>query len=196
MKTTLNAIRKHSPCTEGWTKLLTYLGKTKADDDQLDLLTILESNGLSDALWCLRAVQGYDKEKRLFAVFCAKQVQHLMTDERSYEAIEVAEKYANGLATEKELEKAYEAARAAADAAACATYAAYAAACAAAYAAADAADAAYAADAADAAADAADAAACAAAYVAYAAYEAADAADAAYAAARAAQEAEFRRIFS
>ena len=32
MKTTLNKIRKHSPCSSGWTTLLTNLGKTKADD--------------------------------------------------------------------------------------------------------------------------------------------------------------------
>lgn len=54
--TTLNALRAHSPCWSGWTKLLTHLGKTKADDEPLPLLTILESNGLDDALWCLRAL--------------------------------------------------------------------------------------------------------------------------------------------
>lgn len=54
--TTLNAIRKHQPCKEGWEQLLEYLGKIKADDEPLDLLTILDSNGLDDALWCLRAL--------------------------------------------------------------------------------------------------------------------------------------------
>ena len=52
MKTTLNKIRKHSPCADGWQKLLTSLGKTKADDEPLSLLTILDSNGLDDAIWC------------------------------------------------------------------------------------------------------------------------------------------------
>ena len=33
MKTTLNEICKHEPCTNVWKKLLTYLGKTKADDE-------------------------------------------------------------------------------------------------------------------------------------------------------------------
>jgi len=49
--TTLNEIREHSPCKEGWEKLLAHLGKTKADAEPLHLLTVLESNGLDDALW-------------------------------------------------------------------------------------------------------------------------------------------------
>ena len=53
--TTLNEIREHSPCRDGWEKLLAHLGKTKADDEPLELLTILESNGLDDALTIIDA---------------------------------------------------------------------------------------------------------------------------------------------
>ena len=106
MKTTLNKIREYSPCAYGWQKLLAYLGKTKADDEPLDIITILDSNGLDDALWCLRAVEGHHKEIRLFAVWCARQVQHLMKDQRSLDALDVAERYANGEATKEELEDA------------------------------------------------------------------------------------------
>ena len=66
--TTLNKIRKHSPCADGWEKLLKSLGKNKADDEPLSLMTVLESNGLEDALWCLRACDGIDREARLYAV--------------------------------------------------------------------------------------------------------------------------------
>ena len=114
MKTTLNAIRKHSPCADGWEKLLTYLGKTKADDEPLAITTIIDSNGLDDAIWCLQAVEGYDKEIRLYAVWCARQVQHLLTDQRSLDALDVAERYANGDATDAELTAARDAAWAAA----------------------------------------------------------------------------------
>jgi hypothetical protein len=55
-----------------------------------------------------------DKELRLFAVFCARSVQHLITDERSVNAINVAERHANGEATDQELAAAWDAARAAA----------------------------------------------------------------------------------
>ena len=76
-KVTLNRIRAHSPCESGWVKLLNHLGKTRADDKQLSLLTVLESNGLDDALWCLRAVDGHEKEIRRFACDCALDVIHL-----------------------------------------------------------------------------------------------------------------------
>jgi hypothetical protein len=101
--TTLNAIREHDPCTDGWKKLLARLGKTKADDEPLSLLTILDSNGLDDALWCLRAMPKHDKHWRLYAVWCARQVQHLMTDARSVTALDVAERHAHGKATDAEL---------------------------------------------------------------------------------------------
>ena len=119
MKTTLNAIREHAPCAEGWKKLLTYLGKTAADDEPLSLLTILDSNGLDDALWALRAVEGYDREIRLYAVWCARRVEHLLTDQRSRDTLEVAERFARGRATREELAAAWAAAAAAARDAAC-----------------------------------------------------------------------------
>ncbi len=103
MKTTLNKIRSHSPCEDGWKKLLKHLGKTAPDDEPLSLLTVLESNGWDDTLWCFRAVEGFDREIRLFAVFCARRVQHLMQDPRSIAALDTAERFANGLATAEEL---------------------------------------------------------------------------------------------
>ncbi len=114
MQTTLNAIRSHSPCESGWTKLLAYLRKTKADDEPISLIEIIKSNGLDEALWCLQAVDGHDKEIRLYAVWCARQVQHLMPDKRSLAALDVSEAFANGKVTEKELAAARAAARAAA----------------------------------------------------------------------------------
>jgi hypothetical protein len=118
MKTTLNKIRSHSPCADGWKKLLSNLGKTQADDEPLAITTILDSNGLGDALWCLRAVDGYQSEMRLYAVDCARSIQHLMKDQRSIDAIDVAERHAYGNATDSELDAAWAAARDAAWAAA------------------------------------------------------------------------------
>ena len=117
MKTNLRAIKHYELCLTGWRTLLKHLGKTEADDAPISLLTILESNGFDDALWCLRAVEGFEREKRLFAVFCAKQVSHLMKDKRSLEALEVAKRYANDLATDEELKEASDAASWAASAA-------------------------------------------------------------------------------
>ena len=71
-----------------------------------------------DRLWVImRSELVSEKLMRLFAVWCARQVQHLMKDERSIRAIDVAEKFANGEATKEELSAARDAARAAAAAA-------------------------------------------------------------------------------
>ncbi len=116
--TTLNRIRAHSPCREGWEKLLKHLGKTQADDEPLPYAVIARSNGIDDALWCCRAEPEQWKTWRLFAVWCGRQVEHLMDDERSKNALNVAERHANGAATNEELDAARVAARVAARAAA------------------------------------------------------------------------------
>ena len=116
--TTLNRIRDHSPCQPGWEKLLVGLGKTKADDEVLSFATILEIVGLDDALWYCRAEPQYAKEWRLFAVAVARRVEHLNTDPRVKNAIDVAERYAHGEATDAELKAARDAAWEAAGAAA------------------------------------------------------------------------------
>jgi hypothetical protein len=59
-----------------------------------------------------------DRELRLYAVWSARQVQHLLTDARSLAALDVAERHANGQATGQELAAAFDAAWAAAWAAA------------------------------------------------------------------------------
>ena len=110
MYTTLNAIREHQPCADGWEKLLKHLGKTKPDDEPLSLLTILESNGLDHALWCFRAVEGFKKDKQLLAITYAREVEHLMPAE-SKKCLDVFERYANGLVTQEEFDAACDAAR-------------------------------------------------------------------------------------
>lgn len=109
--TTLNKLREHSPCCEGWRRLLTYLGKTKADDEPLSFKSILDSNGLDDAIWALRSIDS--PEVRLFAVRCVRQIQHLISDECSLNALDVSEMYAVGNATSEEISAARDAAWAA-----------------------------------------------------------------------------------
>jgi len=120
VNTTLNAIRKHIPCEEGWEKLLKSLGKTKADDEPLPLVTILDSNGIDDAVWCLRALgEEHQRDIRLFACDIAEGVLYLFQkqcpdDKRPRQAIETARRYAMGKATKEELAGAWDAADAAA----------------------------------------------------------------------------------
>lgn len=124
---TLKALREEGACYEGYNKVVRALqGKefTEEDecresyirfkhDEQIPLSFILESNGLGDALWALRACEQtteLKRDERLFAVRCARKVQHLMKDRRSLDALDVAERFANGYATEEELSAAWAAA--------------------------------------------------------------------------------------
>ena len=124
--TTLNRIKAHSPCKSGWEKLLKHLGKTKADDEPLPFLTILESNGLDDALWCCRAEPDQEKVWRKFICRVVREtplhdgrtVWDLLTDERSRNAVEVTEQYIDETATSEVLEAARSAAWSAARSAA------------------------------------------------------------------------------
>ena len=122
--TTLRQIRQHEPCKEGWRTLLTFLGKTEADDEPLPLTTILQSNGLDDALWCLQTVTGHDKEIIRFALACAQEVRHLMTDQRSLNALDAVARHLESPLSKQELDQVVAEAGAAAGAAAEAAWAA------------------------------------------------------------------------
>ena len=94
--TTLNRILAHQPCGQelippltGWLKLLNGLGKTKADNEPLPFTRIVEINGIDDARWACRAEPQYAREYRLHAVWCAREIEHLMTDQRSRDALKV-----------------------------------------------------------------------------------------------------------
>jgi hypothetical protein len=96
VKTTLYQIRDHNPCISGWKTLLRTLGKTEADGEEVSMLTILESNGVEDALWCLRAVDGFDREKRRLALWLFRLSGDYLADKRSWEAIDSASNCVNG----------------------------------------------------------------------------------------------------
>ena len=127
---TLSALRKAGACVDGYNRLVRTLQGLEftCDDakrrnwlkfvheDPVSIRTILDSNGMDDALWALRCIDNADNDKdlRLFAVWCASQVEHLMCDQRSTNALDVAERHANGQATNDDLDEAWAAAWAAA----------------------------------------------------------------------------------
>ncbi len=105
--------KKFDACPEGLEWALTTGCKTMAD------LWIRDDLQPDWRIWIATRPDVMDKKTaRLFACWCARQVWHLLTDERSKHAVEVAERYAHGDATDEELAEARAAARAAASEAA------------------------------------------------------------------------------
>ena len=107
---TLQQIRDLGPCydptkylPENWTGTV------------IDILNV-EDCPANDRLWVLLREDFIDaKTLRLFAVWCAREALNLIDnpDQRSIEACNVAERYANGEATKKDLAAAWDAAWAA-----------------------------------------------------------------------------------
>jgi hypothetical protein len=75
MNTSLSQIKAFHPCASGWKTLLTHLGKLGLDDEALSLKTILESNGLDDALWALRSCPEALPLIGAFASRCAQRAK-------------------------------------------------------------------------------------------------------------------------
>ena len=115
IKTTLNKIlwELNPPEDSCWFRLCAEYKM----DDKIPFKEIVEKNGMNYALWCCAAEPQHSKDWRLFAVWCARQVQHLMTDSKSRAALDVAERHANGQTSDEELAAAMAAAMAAARAA-------------------------------------------------------------------------------
>lgn len=140
MTTTLAAIRAQSPCRAGWMWLLKHVDMP--DDAPLPLATILDSNGINDALWVAYRVIGepahavlmpFLRECAARACDCADRVRPIIEATRPgidspRKATEAARACVAGTLSEREPRAAY-------------AYAADAAAAADTYAAADAADA-------------------------------------------------------
>ena len=121
---TFKAAKKARACADRYKEFAKYKGGARkwGIDNPFPLLEVLEHNGLDDALWALRCCEptaDRDKIARLFACDCTERTLPIFEkkypkDKRPRQAIEVARKFANGEATQKELAAAGDAAWAAA----------------------------------------------------------------------------------
>ena len=119
LTTTLNKIRDFSPCTSGWKKLLSHVGTDFDPDAEINLLTVLESNGVGDMLWTLRATE--QDSKRIasqLAIEFAEQALPIFEkrrpdDLRPRQAIQAARDYLDGKIDAAALQNARAAAAAA-----------------------------------------------------------------------------------
>jgi hypothetical protein len=113
--TTLNAIVRQHPSPASMQKLLEYLNKTEPDDEPLPLAVIAASNGLDEALWCLRmcdvdnvARVTLHNEMRKFAAGCCRLLLDAVPSAAVFlpPAIKAAEDYADGLIDDAALSSA------------------------------------------------------------------------------------------
>ena len=103
--------KKHGACKNGEIRASKF-------NDMDDFF--MNSTEYTDVIWAIaRKDVLTEKEMRLFACWCVRQIWHLLKDDRSKTAIIIAEKYAKGEATKNDLKVA------AYDAAAAVAYVAY-----------------------------------------------------------------------
>lgn len=70
MFTTLKRLQEENACSPRFDFLLRKLGKKQEDDEHLPIRTILETNGILDALWALRTVDYNEEfEAKLLALY-------------------------------------------------------------------------------------------------------------------------------
>ena len=133
MKTTFQKIKDHHFCKDGWEKLIKHFNPTSLDEEIL-ISNIIESNGIRDAIWALRAVEDRNRVM-LFCADVAESVLHIYEakhpeNKAPREVIEAIRLFVNGRISKEDLKIKKKAADAAAYAATAhaAAYAAHAAA--------------------------------------------------------------------
>ena len=117
LTTTLRLLRNAHACTPRYTFLRETLGSQYGDNKPINLLAILKTNGLDDALWALQATaQNCDMVARLMDADFAESVLPIWAkkypkDDRPAKAIKAARDFARGKITRQELDAARDAAR-------------------------------------------------------------------------------------
>ena len=112
-------VEKLELCVSGYhacsaNDLLEWLGWLEFDLYEVELGDGIRKDTnkiVSNKIRFIRKIETWnDKTARLFACWCVKQIWHLLSDERSKHAVTIAEQYANGEASKKDMDAAWAAA--------------------------------------------------------------------------------------
>jgi len=108
LTTTFRSLREHDACVERYEHLRKALPRGEyGDDTPISLLTILDVNGVEDALWALRACgDGAIPIARELTIRCAEHVEHIGAPEVAA-CNRVTRRYLRGQATREELMAAW-----------------------------------------------------------------------------------------
>lgn len=109
IKVRLDAIKAYAPKKELWSKIVDRHRNLPADYSQkITVSSILESNGLADTLWVLRALPEHDHLWRSFVWRCASSVELIADDDSISEVLQVVQKYYLEGADDLELSHAWQ----------------------------------------------------------------------------------------
>ena len=123
MHVTINQLKEWSACEDGFDRFMAGAGKDAANDEKVSLYDALDKGcKISDITWAISHLEltpDQERDVRLLACAFARRVlghfeKEYPDDKRPRNAIDTAERFANGCATQKELYAAWAAARAAA----------------------------------------------------------------------------------
>ena len=102
LSTNFELLHAAGACTSGYRKLAEYLGGIDhyGRDKDIPLTVVLESNGLSDALWCLRATTEPELARQVSIELACRYAEHVLpvweakypADRRPHLAIKAAKK--------------------------------------------------------------------------------------------------------
>ena len=90
LTTTFALLHKHDACMKGYEKLAKHLGGVrKYGDRPIPLAVVLDSNGLNDTLWCLRAVEQdwLTVVRPLLRQYLADLLEHILSRAGQHEAL-------------------------------------------------------------------------------------------------------------
>jgi len=125
LETTLRKLREHKASNVSYGQLVEALGDEYGDDTPLPVSRILDINGVSDALWALRACDMSQKDKNAVYLLACDYAEHVLPvfenkhpdDPYPRAAIEARRAWVRGEISDEELKRAADAATASASAA-------------------------------------------------------------------------------
>ena len=78
LETTLKKLRKYEACEDRYVYLTATLGDEYGDDTPLSVSRILDTNGVSDALWALRACDMSQKDENAVYLLACDYAEHVL----------------------------------------------------------------------------------------------------------------------
>lgn len=109
LTTTIHSMRKYSFLNNSWDKIINSLEKKYNENELISFKNILKDIDFDDILFIIRSIPlEFENFIRMYSINCAKHIFHLITDERSINALKISELFIKEHSILKDLKKANE----------------------------------------------------------------------------------------